>query len=628
MTGSIPTLDHPPSRHVHTYRDGRGFNPFGNWVYIDRLFACFECLSIEFLMDESPEAQAAALCLRGLATRGCPPSTALWLTGGVLLSDTELGKALLTLLRPYDVSVGRSPVFTRCVADADAGPVRNVRRDLRVVDREKLGCLVAFQRMLVDKGIGPGVTPFVMQTANGKDYKGSRFIAFLHWQDALLEMLKIDFHGGLVDGGELTPVTQIYELQTGDVDLSGEKAVYRGVERACYLIFDWEILESYYKDDDGNMRISSEQIAQVAATFPMWVYLRLLSFRYVRHEDCLHVIVKKKSRAVSGDYKHSYHFIFEIVGIPVMHHKFVCGELVRPFARDKFRVKQSRSLSFLSDEQLLCPVWGMDQVNHGNQAFATLLSRKSKADPYPQLRRRIVFMGSVTKQVETFPPWASTVGDAQKQLEMLRVSSYTIPKRTAIAYTDEVGKCRLLSQPICDRTEAPRNRTVANAPSATSQGGETHPFAGVGKAKGSSLPGWLESVLVKNGGYKLNTSMSCLSVHRDHLQSCLEVSTVAAVHVTHMFCPAYMCQSPPSLHIHSNNGGIVAWDTAEEAQEVVYVRCPYCRMQSVNGDPSDPLAMCVDRGWLRLTRPLLESITHTGTSCLVGYVGLGGALPV
>ena len=154
--------------------------------------------------------------------------------------------------------------------------MRNARRDLRVVDREKLGCLVGFQRMLVDKGIGPGATPFVMQTANGKDYKGSRFIVFLHWQDALLEMLKIDFHGGLMDEGELTPVTQIYELQTGDVDLSSGKAVYSGVERACYLIFDWEILESCYGDEERNMRPTTEQIAQVGARFPHWVFLRML----------------------------------------------------------------------------------------------------------------------------------------------------------------------------------------------------------------------------------------------------------------------------------------------------------------------------------------------------------------
>ena len=82
----------------------------------------------------------------------------------------------------------------------------------------------------------------------------SRFIAFLHWQDALFEMLKIDFHGGLMDGGELTPVTQIYELQTGDGDLSSGKAVCRGVERACYLVFAWEILESCHGDEEGSMR--------------------------------------------------------------------------------------------------------------------------------------------------------------------------------------------------------------------------------------------------------------------------------------------------------------------------------------------------------------------------------------
>ena len=331
--------------------------------------------------EQSAGAKAAELSVSTLRTQGCPVLSALWLVALDHLQDTVIGQSLLTLLGPYDRSVVNSPEFLQAVMDAEPPPTRHTRRDLRVVAKEKMKCLVGFERMRVNRGIGGACMPFVFQTAHGKDFSQSRFLAFVHWQDALMEMLKIDFHGGITDDGRFTPVTQIYELQTGDFDLSAADSVYRDVERVCYLIFDWEILESYYLDESNAPRLSSAQIAHVAAGFPAWVYSRLLSMRYIRQEDCLNVIVKKKSRAVSGDFKHLYHFIFEIAGIPVVHHKHVCAELVRPYMHDKVRMKQAKTLAFLSDDQLLCPVWGMDLVNHRNQAFATLLSQKSGSDP-------------------------------------------------------------------------------------------------------------------------------------------------------------------------------------------------------------------------------------------------------
>ena len=479
--------------------------------------------------------------------------------------------------------------------------------------------------------------PFVFQTAHGRDFSQSRFMAFVHWQDALMEMLKIDFHGGITDNGMFTPVTQIYELQTGDFDLSAADSVYRGVERVCYLIFDWEILESYYLDERSVPRLSSAQIAHVAAGFPAWVYSRLLSMRYIRQEDCLHVIVKKKSRKVSGDFKHSYHFIFEIAGIPVLHHKHVCAELVRPYIHDKVRVKQAKTLAFLSDDQLQCPVWGLDLVNHGNQAFATLLSRKSGSDPYPTLRRRIVFNNGVIQRVEAFPAWPRPGEDVQLQLDLLRSASYTIPKTTGISYTSQVTRSQLITQPSSRRSEAPRDRTAdpsqpskgkrdRGAPTAASRGGDP-PFDGAGRLRTTTLPDWLESVLTANGGYRMNTSMSCLATQKGRLMSLREGLELEVVHVTHMFCPVLMSHNPPVVRIHSNNGCMIAWDAGEDAEEAVYARCPYCRVGASNDTLPGDIARSAEKiqnvggGWFRLTKRYLHGVKHTGMCC-VYYVYL------
>ena len=573
-------------------------------------------------MDPSSSIEAADACVSALRDRGYPVSHAIWLVAGELVEDTDVGKFLLSLLPSSQRSAVCQSGFAQRVMECDAaGSVVCSRKDSHVVDREKMRCIARFHQLMQSRGMDVPVMPFIFQTAHGKDFSSSRFYAFLHWQDALREMLRIDFQGGIVDGGQLTPVTQIYELQSGDIPASPEGGVYRDVERVCYLIFDWEILESYYRNEEGVRRISSTRIAEVAASFPMFVYSQLLSRRYVRSEDDVHVVVKKKSRSVPGDFKHSYHFVFEIAGIPVVHHKRVCAEIVRPYIHDKTRVKQAKTLLGLTDEQLLCPVWGMDLVNHGNQAFATLLSRKSKGDPYPQLRRRIVFSGGFVKRTDGFAAWPSHGGDLPLQMEMLKTASYTIPKATAIAYTGEVVRM-CMHTPLVRRvsTEAPRNRTAdpcpspegtsdGGAPTATSRGGDPSPFGGT-SCPSAPLPGWLASVLSNNGPYKMNTRMSCLGTHKEWLQSACEWSALNVAHVTHMFCPAFLCQTPPVLRVHSNNGCMVAWDAGDGADDAVYTRCPYCDMRAARDAHLE--AGWVGGGWLKVTKTQLRSLTSSG----------------
>jgi len=554
-----------------------------------------------------------------LRSRGCPVSSLLWLTAGEkVLSGSRFGDALIEAVEPWGSELGSDPEFFRTVERHESEKIQAIRKDLRVVDREKMKCLVGFQALLERRGIQPPAMPFVFQTSNGKDYSKSRFHAYLHWQDALFEMLKIDFYGGIMDDGHFVPVTQVYELQPGEADTSQDPLGYLEAERVCYLIFDWEVLESQYLDTYGQMRLTSAQIARTAMAFPKFVYDQLLSRRYIQSQDVLHVVVKKKSRATSNDFKHSYHFIFEIAGSPAVHHKAVCGELFRAYAGDKGRMKKDKTFQSLSDEQLGCPVWGMDPINHGNQAFATLLSRKSKRDAYPQLRRRMLFQGGSVRCVEALPSWPANDGDIQLKLNLLRTASYTIPKETAIAYTDTALEC-IIDRPMY-ANEAPRVRAVAGrrgkphdaqAPSAVSRGGEPDPFGGVERKK-VHLPPWIESVLNSNGAaaYKLNTTMGCLDRQKEWLLSTRAWGDLRVVHVTQMFCPALLCNLPPVLHIHQNNGCMLAWDAQEETE--VYLKCAYCNMKSVDTVEPREEGATVTGSWLRLTEDGLRRLMHTG----------------
>ena len=567
-------------------------------------------------MDSPQPAAAAHRCMSLLNSSVFSASHVLWLAAGeTVLKLSDVGRHLLSLIQPDDPDVARDPGFVSCVLRHEADPVRPVNRELYAVEREKMRALILFHRILAKRGFTHPTMPFMFQTANGRDFSQSRFYVFNHWQDGLFEMLKIDFHGGIHVNGALIPVTQIYELQAGDVEKRGDEYVYRENERICYLIFDWELLESQFRDAAGNQRMTASQIAKVAMTFPRYVYEQLLERSYVSAEDVLRVVVKKKSRAVSGDFKHSYHFIFKIAGTPVVHHKAFCNELMRPFSADKLRMKKDASLAFLSDTQLLCPIWGVDPINHGNQPFASLLSRKSNRDPYPQLRREIFFQHGSVQRVELFPDWPSDDGDVQLKLRLLHAASFTVPSCGTISYTNTL---------TVGLIEAPQIRTVAKAPSAASRGGRNPPFGDVAKGRCSHvLPAWVESVLVANGGYKTNATMGCLLKQKERLARVREWKDMQMLHVTKMFCPVQLCLSPPVLHVHESNGTMIAWEGSEKEVEQVYVRCTYCNIHAARTGLDDYKedARCkpvlVVGGWLVLSKDALSSLMEKGKFCYV-----------
>ena len=560
----------------------------------------------------STPSDVAHRCVSVLKSGFFSISNVLWLAAGdTVLKASHIGRSLLSLIQPDDPDVARDASFVDVIMHHEADVIRTVNKELYAVEREKIRALALFHKLLCKRDVPQPVMPFMFQTANGRDFSQSRFYVFNNWQDRLFEMLKIDFHGGINVNGALTPVTQIYELQAGDVEKRGDEYFYRENERICYLIFDWELLESQFNDACGKQRLSSSQIAKVAMTFPRYVYEQMLARSYIRAEDVLRVVVKRKSRAVSGDFKHSYHFIFKIAGTPVVHHKAFCNEMMRPFAGDKQRMKKDKSLAFLSDAQLSCPIWGVDPINHGNQPFASLLSRKTRKDPYPQLRREIFFQCGAVQRVEQFPEWPTDQEDVQVKLRLLHAASFTVPSRGTISYTDS-----LTLQSI----EAPQIRTVVKAPSAASRGGKTPPFDDETKGRQRHhLPNWVESVLVANGGYKKNGTMGCLGKQKERLARVRQWVDMKILHVTKMFCPMRLCLLPPVLHVHENNGTMIAWEGSEEEATEVYVRCTYCNMhhvhKEVEGCEEDGhnRAMPIVGGWLVLTKDLLSSLIEKGT---------------
>jgi hypothetical protein len=83
------------------------------------------------------------------------------------------------------------------------------------------------------------------------------------------------------------------------------------------------------------------------------------------------------------------------------------------------------------------------------------------------------------------------------------------------------------------------------------------------------------------GGFFANTTMRSLygdyGGYHHSLASNLEGGEgreLKMAHVTNMPCPVKMCQTPPVIQAHSNNGIIVAVEG-----ETVYATCTYCGAQ-------------------------------------------------
>lgn len=140
--------------------------------------------------------------------------------------------------------------------------------------------------------------------------------------------------------GSSVPVTQIYEHR----------------HQLAHLPVDCEVMESWYEG-----RLSRSEIDDVMNRLPAALYKRLRALRYVGNETAVTVVVKRKSRAKDGDFKVSYHFIFEIGAEPDLHAR-VANKIFEPFYAAIATLQKDKSMRSLSDQQLREPEYLVDPI--------------------------------------------------------------------------------------------------------------------------------------------------------------------------------------------------------------------------------------------------------------------------
>jgi hypothetical protein len=245
---------------------------------------------------------------------------------------------------------------------------------------------------------------------------------------------------------------------------------------------------------------------------------------------------------------------------------------------------------------------------NGKTAFATLFSKKSRADPGAQLVHRVAydsaglhpsphvgllnptpFKPSVPHDLH--PPEGASQLPADRALWLLLQACYTVHK----------GHTCPLSLRAESLARNQQNRTVLKHHAVSEGGGPPPPLAS------SALPHWIRSVLDQTPGYRMrhDAAVNYLKNIQAYRQEALEWS---AVHVGQgaMPCPASLSMDPPVRHQHRSNGVIIVFDPC--SQDSVYVRCTSCRM-GVSVNPHVSLvedAAGRPTPWIRLDEPSLS----------------------
>lgn len=238
-------------------------------------------------------------------------------------------------------------------------------------------------------------------------------------QDGLHKVFDILSTGSVED----TPVSQIYEHCWGDSRLSR-------------LLIDWEIETPWFCD----LR-TPEQIQAAAEKFPHWFVSELIRIGALASDARVRCVVKDKSRPLKSGRKVSYHFVFDIAGIPKGSHQRACArvfERISPMLRD---VHKNKNFALLPQEHLDKPWIGVDwRTMSGSQGFSVPGSCKNASDPYPS----VPYWLYVTKdgQQRTDFPWKDqnhSVSDLGRKafLQVLYHASYTPPSAGAVSYTAE-----------------------------------------------------------------------------------------------------------------------------------------------------------------------------------------------
>ena len=171
------------------------------------------------------------------------------------------------------------------------------------------------------------------------------------------------------------------------VELLYEKQV---VGEPCRIILD---CEAYSGDYDGTM--SKDELTESMRHVPVMLTRELVRVGAIRREDRVVVVEKNKSREGAGGAKGdkvSFHFVFNIVGVPTGDLKRALGELVLgPYWAMHARAKKAKSCAEVA--RLIAGSRGEDGVYtaalahvdpatvKGMHQFSLVFSRKKKEQP-------------------------------------------------------------------------------------------------------------------------------------------------------------------------------------------------------------------------------------------------------
>ena len=96
------------------------------------------------------------------------------------------------------------------------------------------------------------------------------------------------------------------------------------------------------------------------------------------------------------------------------------------------------------------------------------------------------------------------------------------------------------------------------------------------------LPDFIRLDVSKRGAYQINTTMQSLgNYHEDISQHIEGIPRENMARVTNLYCPARLGDSPPILHVHTNNGVIVA---VHDDGKRVFCKCTVCHFEPKAGN--------------------------------------------
>lgn len=412
---------------------------------------------------------AAAKLVRRLQQARTSPTVLYFLALPVrILKRTELGQLLIDLCAELDVIFEFDHDFFAAVTSA-AGRLDPVPNSFFRVEKSKEGAVQAFREELLrrrarcpdDRYLYMGASmPTCFQTLRGRssaarEHSDSLFVVHSAPENAMHHAVDLLRAGECAFAQQVIPVMQVYEMRLHTPFLSD-----MAKNRLGYLMVDWEVRES---EVEG--RLTRAQLESLCEQFPLWLYQEMHAKKLVPHRAVVTATVKRKTRDVGSDRKHSTHVLYNVCGVPcdeLLHLVRHCLSGWLPHLRKlKSKDPEVRAAAFVdgktgADHIEDHPEIGLDEAAAtGNTGIAWMFSRKTPEDPYPGLSCTHAFSEG---GVHVFPqrggvpvalnpePFADLTPDGQHDLSRLTqrqavyymyMSSCSAPKPGMVAPTRE-----------------------------------------------------------------------------------------------------------------------------------------------------------------------------------------------